>query len=139
VTVTGEAAGLEQWKGRAVLAHFWATWCLPCRRELPQLERLSARFAPRGLVVVAVSIDDQAEAVRAFVASHPLPFPVLIDTTREARRGYRVDTIPVSFLIDAEGRVVERIDGETDWTSSAVLETIERFVRAAQGEPRDEG
>jgi peroxiredoxin len=135
---SGRRVTLAQFRGRPVIVNFWATWCGPCRRELPSLIRLHETMAPAGLQILAVSIDADRAEVERFLTGSPLPMPVLLDSGHQAADRYRVTTIPSSFVVDAEGRVVERIDGEADWTSRELRRTLESLLgeAAAGGAPK---
>jgi peroxiredoxin len=99
--------------GRVVLVNFWATWCPPCRKELPDLEALYQRFGSRGLVILAIS-DEDAAKVNPFVAQQKLTYPVLLDPGRKVNDLFQVEGIPKSFVYNREGKLVaESIDMRT--------------------------
>ena len=107
---TGKTVELKQFRGQAVLLNFWATWCTPCREELPELEQLSRQYKDRGLVVLAVSIDDDSSAkhVPEFLKAGDdrvgsYTFPVVLDTKQETARTFKLLGIPSSFFIDPTG------------------------------------
>jgi cytochrome c biogenesis protein CcmG, thiol:disulfide interchange protein DsbE len=125
----GAKTDLARYRGHPVIINFWATWCQPCRREMPSLVRLHERLKGDGLVVLAVSIDADPQSVRKFLAETPLSFPVLLDPGRAAAERYGVVTIPSSFVLDQDGLVVERIDGEADWTGAELLTTLDVLLK----------
>jgi peroxiredoxin len=99
--------------GKVVLVNFWATWCPPCRKELPDLETLYERFGPRGFVILAIS-DEEAGKVKPFVADRKLSYPVLLDPGRKVNELFQVEGIPKSFVYNREGKLVaESIDMRT--------------------------
>jgi thiol-disulfide isomerase/thioredoxin len=100
--------------GHAVLLNFWASWCEPCRDELPSLVRLAGREP--GLRVVAVDYREPADAVRRFVAATPLPLPVALDADGAAAKAFDVHAFPSTVAIAADGRVRFVAMGECDWT-----------------------
>ena len=96
-----------------VLVNFWATWCPPCRKELPDLEALYQRFGSRGFVILAIS-DEEAGKVKPFVADQKLTYPVLLDPGRKVNELFQVEGIPKSFVYDRAGKLVaESIDMRT--------------------------
>jgi thiol-disulfide isomerase/thioredoxin len=96
---------LEETLGKVVLLNFWATWCGPCRVEMPFFERTYAEFKDEDFVVLAVDFDEPIEAVRAFQEELNLNFPILLDPGGEVQRTYRVLGYPTSVLIDREGLI----------------------------------
>ena len=113
---TAQVKGLGDYRGRLVLLNVWATWCEPCQREMPSIERLYRELGPRGLKVVAVSIDDggaQAD-IREFVKEHGLTFDILHDPTGGIMRAYQMIGVPQSFLIGPDGTIQKKAF-ETDW------------------------
>jgi cytochrome c biogenesis protein CcmG/thiol:disulfide interchange protein DsbE len=125
----GQAVRLSSFRGQVVLLNLWATWCPPCREEMPSMERLWQRLRGKGFVLLAVSQDEQgADAVAPFVREHQLTFPVLVDPEHQVGDRYGVWGYPESFLIDREGRVVERVIGPRDWASPQQIAAIERLL-----------
>jgi peroxiredoxin len=103
--LTGKSWMLKDLRGSVVLVNFWATWCPPCRKEMPDLDALYRRFSPKGLVILAIS-DEEAAKVQPFIAEHAFAFPVLLDPGRKVNDLLRVEGIPKSFVYDREGRLV---------------------------------
>jgi len=99
------AATLPETSGRILLVDFWASWCAPCKASFPAYGRLYSQFAPRGLVIVAVSVDDNRADFDSFVRRFRPPFPVALDRGQKLVRAVQVPTMPTSYLIDREGRV----------------------------------
>jgi thiol-disulfide isomerase/thioredoxin len=96
-----------------VVLNFWATWCPPCRKEMPDLEALSKEFGPKGLVVLAVS-DEDAAKVNSYIGEHPYTYPILLDPGDKLEKQMAVDGIPKSFLYNREGKIVaQAIDMRT--------------------------
>jgi thiol-disulfide isomerase/thioredoxin len=124
----GRPHDLARYRGRAVLVNFWATWCPPCRDELPSLERLAARLADRPFAALLVNVAEGEGRVRRFLAEHPLTLPVLLDRRGQAQRDWRLRGLPASFLLDAEGRIRRWQMGELDWAAPAVVRTVESLL-----------
>jgi peroxiredoxin len=111
--LAGKAWTLGELRGKVVLLNFWATWCPPCRKEMPDLETLYERFQPKGLVVLAIS-DEDAAKVEPFVRERGVKFPVLLDPGRKVNERFIVEGIPKSFVYDREGKfVAQSIDMRT--------------------------
>jgi peroxiredoxin len=105
-----------------VLVNFWATWCPPCRKEMPDLDALYTRFKAQGFLILAIS-DETAEKVRPFISKHNYSFPVLLDPDREVNQLFRVEGIPKTFLYDREGKLAaQSIDMRTMGQLLALLE-----------------
>jgi peroxiredoxin len=105
--LTGGEAALSQFRGRPVLVNFWATWCKPCRQEMPEIIAAYQAHHASGLEVLAVNLSDQESMkdVRKFVAELGLPFPILLDDKGKTRERYDLVTVPTSVFIDAKGIV----------------------------------
>ncbi len=123
----GETVSLASMKGKVVLLNFWATWCPPCVSEMPSLNRLYQELRPRGLQVVAVSLDRSAGDVREYVGKKGFNFLILMDEGNTVARRYKVFSTPTTFLIDKNGNIVERFYGEYDWQDRDVRAKIERL------------
>lgn len=92
-------------RGQVVYLSFWASWCIPCRQEMPYLAQLWERHHQRGFQVLAINVDEDVEAARAFVEEYGIEFPVLLDTAREVSASYRVPGYPTHFIVDRTGRI----------------------------------
>ena len=116
-TLSGESIRLSDFRGKVVLLNFWATWCVPCRTEMPAIEALYQRYKDRGVEVLAVSLDTLSTAgVEEFVKEVSVTFRIGMDPSWSTARAYNVVGLPTSYLIDRAGNVVVREVGERDWT-----------------------
>nr|WP_234891673.1 TlpA disulfide reductase family protein [Sinorhizobium meliloti] len=135
VSGEGEKLSLADFRGRTILLNIWATWCLPCRREMPALDRLQAELGGRGFEVVPLSIDrDGVPKVRAFYQEIGLnSLGIYIDASGKAP--YRVGAlgIPTTLLIDPEGREAGRLAGEADWDGPEFVTIIQQRLNKAAG------
>jgi thiol-disulfide isomerase/thioredoxin len=110
----GRTYSLAALRGRVVMVNFWATWCPPCRKELPDLDRLARRYRTKGLTVLAIS-DEERETVTKFLAGRGYAFPVLLDPGRKAHAAFDVEGIPNTFVFDRDGRLAaQAIDMRTE-------------------------
>jgi len=111
--LSGETWTFAELRGKVVLVNFWATWCPPCRKEMPDLETLYGRFSSKGLVVLGIS-DEEAAKVEPFIRERKVSFPVLLDPGRKVNEMFVVEGIPKSFVYDREGKLVaQSIDMRT--------------------------
>jgi len=109
----GKVWHLKELRGQVVLVNFWATWCPPCRKEMPDLEALYNRFKDQGLVIVAIS-DEEAAKVTPFIAERKISYPIVLDPGRKVNDLFVVEGIPKSFVYDREGKLVaQSIDMRT--------------------------
>ena len=122
--IDGRRVDLASLRGKVVLVTFWATWCEPCQVEMPRFIDWQSRLSADGLQIVAVSLDDDAEPVRAFAAERHVNYPILMGDARLARAYGGILGLPVNFLIDRNGRIAAVFKGETG------LEEMESTLRA---------
>ncbi|HEU0052233.1 MAG TPA: TlpA disulfide reductase family protein [Longimicrobium sp.] len=137
--LAGKPVDLASLRGQVVLLNIWATWCPPCRAEMPSMERLYRTLGPEGLHIVAVSIDaaegktdaDGREGgdVAAFTREYGLTFPVWRQPSGEIGRAYRTTGVPESFLIDRKGRIVKKVIGATEWDSPDNVDLVRRLLK----------
>jgi cytochrome c biogenesis protein CcmG, thiol:disulfide interchange protein DsbE len=110
---------MADYKGQAIILNVWATWCGPCKDELPSLQRLYSEYGPKGLKLVAVSIDDfvSEDSIRAFTKNFGITFEVLHDSTHAIERVYQTTGYPETFVIGPEGTIRKKWIGPDDWSS----------------------
>jgi peroxiredoxin len=123
VTLDGRKTpkSLADYKDKVVLLNVWATWCEPCRVEMPSIEKLHKEFASRGLAVVAISVDDPGAEQRIldFVKEYGLTFEVLHDPRQGTTRNYQITGYPVTFIVARDGTIRRKLIGAADWSSDA--------------------
>lgn len=134
----GGPVSLSDLRGEVVLLNIWATWCPPCREEMPSMERLHQRLGPEGLRVVAVSIDAEAGTFDAsgrpggnvadFVQEMGLTFDTWRDPSGRIQQTYRTTGVPESFVIDRTGTIVKKVIGPTEWDSEANVDLFRRLL-----------
>ena len=109
----GKSWNLKDLKGKVVLLNFWATWCPPCRKEMPDLEMLYRRFGAQGLIIIGID-DEETETVKPFIAQQGITYPVLLDPGRKVNTLFRIEGIPKTFVYDRDGKIVaQSIDMRT--------------------------
>ncbi|MDQ6969046.1 MAG: TlpA disulfide reductase family protein [Mariprofundus sp.] len=133
--LTGELQALP--KGEVILLNFWATWCPPCRKEIPSMADLHDKYAPQGLKIIAISVDKRSDDLAKFVAEYRMPFQVLHDADGAVARRYGVFRYPESFLIDRDGKVVHHLVGAVEWMSVSVTKTVEKMLQKTASTTHD--
>lgn len=132
MTAAGKPATLGDFKGKPTVVNMWATWCAPCLREMPSLVKLQAAFA--GKLTVAAVAEDHAggKVVEPFVAQQNLEALALyLDPKETLAQAFGVTGLPTSIVLDAEGRVIGKIEGAADWTSAKMLSVLRPLIDAA--------
>lgn len=129
-SLTGETVSLADLKGNVVFIDFWATWCPPCRISLPAVERLHADYQGKPVRVVGVSVDEDIEALRAFVKKKGTPYPVLMDSDWAVASAYGADGIPHFVVVDRDGRLVDQWSGFAPGFSDDWRKTIDRLLQS---------
>lgn len=128
--LTSQPITLSGLRGQVVFLNFWATWCPPCREEMPSMERLYRRFTARGFTILGVSIDaGGSEVVARFVKEFGLTFLIGLDPKLEVANQYRMRALPTTVLIDRRGQIAGLAFGPRDWDSAAAHAVIEALVR----------
>lgn len=136
--VAGTKKGLKDFRGRYVLLNFWATWCAPCIREMPSLQKLEDRLRDQSLSVVAVSVDAPGDKskVERFMRDLDLSFTVLLDSTFAVQNIYGANELPSTFLIDPNGEIIAAAKGERDWASAEAVSFFDENIRPQEASRR---
>ena len=120
--------GPSDYKGRVVLLNFWASWCPPCREEFPSLERLQRRLGGKDFTVLAISVSDSAEGVSRFLGGRAPVFDILMDDDGKVSTAFRARGVPVTYLLDREGRLLAGKTGPQLWDSPAMEALIKQAI-----------
>lgn len=118
----------RDYRGRVVLLNFWASWCPPCREEFPSLERLQRSLGGADFTVLAVAVADSEPGIRRFLGGKPPPFDVLLDDDRKTASAYRAAGVPVTYLLDREGRILAGKAGPQLWDSAQMQQLIRQAI-----------
>ena len=129
--VAGKVYRLEDYRGKVVLINFWATWCEPCRDEMPSINKLRAALAGRPFAVLAVNLGEPESRVKRFMEQVPLDFPVLLDRDTATAKAWKARILPASFLVGPDGRIRYSVLGEIDWTDERVRSAILKLLPPA--------
>jgi peroxiredoxin len=127
--ICGKKVTLSQFRGKVVILNFWSIWCGPCLAEMLSLNKLYLELKDKGLVVLAVAEDPAEKPVRSYINEKGLVFSVLMDKERKVYFKYSLYGIPVSFLIDKKGVIVEKFIGKRDWNSPQMKGKISNILK----------
>lgn len=125
----GKTFQLSAQHGKVVFINFWATWCLPCRAEMPMMEKLWRRHRAHSFVMLAVSTDSAPSAVPPFIAQQGFTFPVTLDPTQDLARAYGLRGLPMSVIVDPSGNVAALAIGPREWDGAAASALVEGLMR----------
>jgi len=126
----GKTHRLSDYRGSVVFLNLWTTWCPPCREEMPSMDALHRELVDEGLVVLAVSEDENgARVVAPFAKQLGLSFPILLDDGASLSPRYGVTGYPETFIIDREGKVLEHVIGPENWMNPARIDYFRRLLR----------
>jgi thiol-disulfide isomerase/thioredoxin len=130
---TGGMASLSGNRGNLILLNFWATWCGPCREEMPSMEQLSRSFGGQGFTVLAVNQRESAAQVERYMKTNGLNFRAPLDTDGRVSASYRVYGIPATYLIDAHGQAIGMKSGTRDWAAREVVDVFRKLIADGGG------
>ena len=134
----GTAHSLAAYQGKVVLLNFWATWCGPCKVEMPAMEALYQAFRSQGLEILAVSVDQQGAAVtRPFKEAMGLSFPILHDSDYQVGLTYGARTLPMTYVIDRQGVIRQRVFGARDWNSQEARKLMSELLEEPYQAPSE--
>jgi len=126
---SGKKVEIKQFKGKIIFLNFWATWCGPCKEEMPSLELLHRQFKEKNFVLLTISVDYEGiKPVQEFINKHQYTFPVLLDPKGETLDLFEVKGIPTTFLIDKKGKMVGKAIGPRDWKSAEVVSLLNLLI-----------
>ena len=127
--LAGRTHSLADYRGSVVLVNFWATWCEPCRAEMPSMDRLRRSLQGRRFEVLAVNLAEPLSRIQKYLDTLPLGFPVLRDRDSAIAKAWKARLLPASYLIGRDGRIRYVAYGEIDWTSGPVREKVMQLLQ----------
>ncbi|MGK5091826.1 TlpA disulfide reductase family protein [Deltaproteobacteria bacterium TL4] len=137
VLAEGTPIELTQYRNQWVFLNFWATWCVPCLQELPDMEKLHQRFGNQGLVILAVGMGESQDKIKKFLENHALTFAIVTDKDLTISKAYGVENLPVTYLLTPEGFVYARAVGPRKWANTELMEYFRqklKVINPPQGE-----
>jgi thiol-disulfide isomerase/thioredoxin len=120
----GKKHSLVEYRGKVVLVNFWATWCEPCREEMPSIERLRVSLEGRPFAVLGVNLAEPESRIRKFLDTVPLGFPILLDRDTKTTRAWQAKVLPATYVVGPDGAIRYRHIGELDWSKPEVRKQI---------------
>jgi len=115
---------LKDLRGKVVIVNFWATWCPPCRFELPAMERAYGKLKDKDVVMLAINVGEDNDTIFNFTADYPVSFPLLMDTDSKVTQAYSVIGLPTTYIINPAGEIIYKVIGTREWDKSKVIEKI---------------
>jgi len=128
--LTGKSVHLTELQGKIVFLNFWATWCPPCRAEMPSIENLYNRYKEKDVHVLAVNLQEEAPVVRTFLEKNPFTFPIVLDSSGSTAQLYGIRGIPTTFILDRKGNVLGTLVGSREWDTPEVYRLFDTLLNS---------
>lgn len=128
-TPDGSPIRLADFLGKPLIVNFWATWCPPCRAEMPSFQRAWDQLEAEGIAVIAVNVGEDAATIKRFTEQSPVTFPLPMDEKSQVVQAWPVRGLPTTFVVDAKGRLAYVATGEREWDDPALLELVRALGR----------
>ena len=120
----GTFGDLSQYRGKVLIVNFWASWCIPCRKELPSMNRAWAKFKNEPIAMLAINVGDDRDAVLAFVEDFPIDFDLLLDRDGRVSQRWEVNAMPTTFVVNPGGELVYKIIGSREWDDAGIMQLV---------------
>ena len=120
----GAVHRLSDYRGRIVIVNFWATWCPPCREEMPSMQRAWEQLRPEGILMFGINVGEDEDTIFQFTADYPVDFPLLMDSDSAVTGQWPVRGLPTTFVVDPAGRLVYRAIGSREWDDPVLLALV---------------
>lgn len=125
----GTVYRLADFRGQPLIVNFWATWCPPCRAEMPSMQRAWEQLEPEGIGVIAINVGEDAQAVQDFVEQVPVSFPLPMDPDSSVTQRWPLRGLPTTFVVSPDGQLVYKATGEREWDDPALLDKVRALKR----------
>jgi peroxiredoxin len=122
--VDSQRHNLAMYRGKIIIINFWATWCPPCRFELPAMEKVWERLKDKGVVILGINVGEDADTIFTFTADYPVTFPLLLDSDSSVTQKYPVIGLPTTFVVNPRGQIIYKAIGTRDWNEDALVKQI---------------
>ena len=129
--IDGRLHRLSDYRGQVVIINFWATWCPPCRAEMPSMQRAWEILKPKGIIMLGIDVGEDEDTIFTFTANYPVEFPLLMDQDSSTISDWPVRGLPTTFIVDPQGRIIYRAIGGREWDEPGLLAAIEALAAPA--------
>lgn len=133
IDIDGKVYRLEDFSNRIVILNFWATWCLPCIRELPRLDKLQQMIPAEKYAILAINVKDRPSRVRTYLSGKQFQFKVLLDTDGFILKAYGIKNFPMTVIVGPDGQLLAEISGERDWTNKGFVNYLNYLSKKGEG------
>lgn len=120
---------LSDYRGHVVAVNFWATWCPPCRKELPSMQKTYKALKKTGFRIIGVNVGEKWDTVASFLSNLSLTYPIVLDKDSSAMQKWHIIGLPTTFIVDKEGRIIYRITGGRDWNDPAFRKKLKMIIK----------
>jgi len=131
-TLDGQMLDFDELRGQPVVINFWATWCAPCRDEMPSIQRLKEKLGGQPFVVLAINLDEPESRIRKFLSGIKVDFTILLDPERRVAKAWDARILPASFIVGVDGRVRYMLVGEIEWDNEHMVARISELLSASR-------
>ena len=128
----GMSVNFNSARDKLVFVNFWATWCPPCRAELPSMNRAWAKVKDEGIAMLAINVGEDEDAIFAFTAEYPIDFTVLLDENSEQIPNWQITGLPTTYVLDPEGRVIFQAVGDREWDNDKLLDKVRALISTSK-------
>ena len=126
--MNGRERKLSDFRGKIIFLNFWATWCLPCRKEMPSMERLYKRFRDKDFEMIGINMQEPASSVKEFFENYKFSFISLLDSTGDVQKRFGIRAIPSTLILDKKGRIIGKAIGEKEWDRKEAIDLFRQLV-----------
>nr|NIV99410.1 redoxin domain-containing protein [Candidatus Saccharibacteria bacterium] len=128
--LNGQQVSLSDFRGKIVFINFWTTWCLACVIEMPSMEKLHQKFKDKDFVMLAINLQESASKIKQFYKEYKLTFTTLLDTTGDVGTGFGIRSIPTTYILDKNGRIIGKALGPREWESKESIALFEYLTES---------
>ncbi len=123
----GKTHKLSDYKGKTLIINFWASWCPPCREEMPSMERAWQKIKNNNIVMLAINVGEDEDTIFTFLGDYPVSFTILMDSTGEVTENWPIKGLPTTYIVSPEGKLVYRAIGGRQWDNKDILKQIRKI------------